>query len=72
MELSKLEKEVNHLTKKCKITLEIVLDPTDFADYDYQGFDMIDDNIIPDLLYAVSKRYVRMNKVLREKVGTIA
>lgn len=76
MEISKLEKEVNYNTSKVKITVEITLDSLDFAPFDYHGFDCISDDMIPDILLAVSRRMkIKNGKLsapsLMEKVRSI-
>ena len=76
MKVSRLEKEVDTNKGQCKITLEITLDAADFATFDYQGYDMIEDKMIPDILLAVSRRLkIKNGKLspppLMEKISTV-
>ena len=57
MKIVKLEKEVNYLTKKVIVRSEIELDMADFAEFDYQGFDVLDDRLISDILVAAGRMY---------------
>lgn len=74
MDLISLTKEVKLEQRKVILEFTIELDVNDFAMYDYQGFDLIDDEMIPDILLAISRRYknkIKKGRILREKVGSI-
>lgn len=62
MKISKLQKEVIVEKNKCRITVEIEIDPADFETYDYDGWDKIKDEDIPDILVALGRMYARRIK----------
>jgi hypothetical protein len=57
MKISKLQKEVIHSNPSVRITVEITVEAEDLADFDYSGYDLIPDELIPDILVAVGKTY---------------
>ncbi len=61
MDISKMEKEVNFNTNEVKITVVIKVDHSDMQHFDYEGFDMLPDEAIPDLLIAAAK--IHKNKM---------
>ena len=67
MKITKLEKTANINDCKCKINVEITLDGEDFTAFDYQGFDMIPDKTIPDILVAVGRMY--SNRIKKGKIN---
>lgn len=74
MEITKLEKVAKLEQNKVVISLDIELDALDFEQFDYQGLDLIDDAMIPDILLAISRMYknkIKNGKILREKVGSL-
>lgn len=74
MEITKLEKQANYLLNQCKITVEITIPSTDLVMFDYQGIDMIPDEVIPDILTAVGRMYsrkIKHGRILKERVGSI-
>lgn len=56
MKITKLEKEANINSNTCKITLEITLDCSDFAEFDYTGIDKVPDDSIYDILIEAAKK----------------
>lgn len=63
MKISKLQKEALLDKKEVRLTVEITIDTTDI---DYQGFDLFPDELIPDVLVAVGRKY--SNKIKKGKI----
>lgn len=66
MKITKLEKHADLNRKKAIIKVEIEVSPTE----GYEGFDLFPDEMIPDLLLALGRKYVinRQELVKRELV----
>lgn len=74
MKITKLEKTCIYGSGLCRISLDIEIDMSDFAHFDYEGLDMIPDDIIPDILTAIGRMYkgkIKKGKILREKIGSL-
>ena len=61
--ITKLSKECNLLEDNAKVTVEITVSRKD----GYSGFDVFPDELIPDLLLAVSRKYSIKKGKLHEK-----
>jgi hypothetical protein len=75
MIITTLEKRTDYETNKVTFKVEIEINDADKNFFwDHQGYDMIPDDLIPDILVAVGRMYkgkIKDGRILKEKVGSI-
>lgn len=74
MRISKLEKEVLFEKGEVRLSVEILVSRGELTSLKYDGFDMLPDEAIPDILLAISRRYARRigrGRINQEKAGSI-
>lgn len=69
MRISNIKKEASYNSFECRITIEITISAEDLAQFDYTGFDMLPDEVIPDMLLALGRMY--KNRIKQGKIKQI-
>jgi hypothetical protein len=64
MEITKMTKEANLINNEVKLTVEITLSIEDLVEYDYEGFDALPDEAIPDIIVAAAKLHKNKQRLL--------
>lgn len=67
MKITKLQKEAIYGSGLSRITVEITLESSDLANFDYEGLDLLPDEMIPEILISTGKMYI--GKIKNGKFG---
>lgn len=67
MRITKLQKEALLEKQKVRIKVEITVDERELAGLGYQGFDLLPDHAIPNMLMSVAKHYEKSLKKKGQK-----
>lgn len=74
MKITRLEKEARYNTHSVKISLDIEIGREELENIEYEGFDLLPDHLIADVLIAIGRKYskaIKQGEIDEEKVESI-